>query len=703
MNCKILPPASKPYFPMILANGSDVVLLDYSGSMHCHSGHLHLEQHQGTLCGWQKISHHEKGRHILSVAFFPYRVMRPDDDVYEVGCFDQTFDPLTATLVTEAHTAILHLRITAFLADGQPLYAERFEVLWVDPEAHPKIAFLAEQMADPRVAQVSFAPGGKSQVAGLYRMKEIDADGALRMAVVAHGKADVAQPGVGSVEVRNLRPGDVVDRFVTMQDTTHTEMPEVACEKTIEQALSKGFDGVHADHAAAWRSYHANTQVSLPDPDLEYVYRLSLYLLRASQHPNGYATHGTYNVLWGGGACCSADLLFFTRAWATANQDAPIKALADYYQDGAAGVMAREYARQIDRPGVNYPWFFNLFGRDLFFEDAIAARERGVQKANIPSMATEIFDTYRFFGDTDDLEKRLPLMKEMLDFILAEIVVRDGDRWCIGELIGADENVNRTNDTCHLITLTRALRDYLDGCLALGLPEDEHYSAALEGLTRVLQDNYRDGILYPWTGATEILTGMVMYYIENYPDGVNAKSIRAAHKSDSGPWGLIADNAGRDPAMVWPWQEAATSVAFSTIDPKLAWRRLKNAMRFTDMHGFFVEKIRPDGFWINIGYSTPHACFVWALNSLLATDNTKCLTVAVGIPASWKDYSFTDIRTPSGYAVSLEMRNGKVKRLVIDNTRKENRQMRLRLLPASHTDHRDETLTLKQGKNMIIG
>ena len=118
--------------------------------------------------------------------------------------------------------------------------------------------------------------------------------------------------------------------------------------------------------------------------------------------------------------------------------------------------------------------------------------------------------------------------------------------------------------------------------------------------------------------------------------------------------------------MVWPWQETTTSVAFSTIDPKLAYRRLRNALRFTDAHGFFVEKIRPDGFWINIGYSTPHATAVWALNSLFATDNVKRLTVAVGLP-DWQDYSFENIRTPSGYAVSLDMTGGRVKKLVIDN------------------------------------
>ena len=197
MQHRILPPASKPYFPMILANGSDVVLCDYSGSMACHSGHLHLEQHQGALCGWQKMSHREMGRYIMSLAFFPYRVMRPDNDVYEIGQFDQIFDPLTATLVTEARSKILHLRITCFLTDGQPLYAERMEVVWSDPDAQPKIGLLAAAMADPNVAPVSVQPAAKGQVTGSYRLSGIT--GALGMAVSARGKPvhDVDHPGYG--------------------------------------------------------------------------------------------------------------------------------------------------------------------------------------------------------------------------------------------------------------------------------------------------------------------------------------------------------------------------------------------------------------------------------------------------------------------------------------------------------------------------
>lgn len=713
MNQKILPPRSKPYFPMILANGSDVILLDYSGSMHCQSGHLHMEQHQGMLCGWQKVSHRKVGRHMLSVAYFPYRVMRPDDDVYEVGYFDQTFDPYTATLTTEAHTGILHLRITAFLVDGQPLYVERFEVLWVDPEAKPKIAFLGGQMADPRIAQVSFAPGGNAKCAGDYTLEETT--GSLRMAVDAHGKAvvDRTSAASGHLEVRDLQPGDVIDRFVTMQDTSHLGKPigEIvpasecdppkACEETIREALAKGFDGLHDEHSRVWRDYHANTQISLPDSDLEYEYRLSLYLLRAAQHPSGFVTHGVYNVLWGGGSCCAIDLIANVRAWASCNQLESIKALLDYYDKGA-GVMARKYGRQIGKPGLNYPWMFDVFGRDVYHKDAVAAEAAGTQRGGIASMATQSFDAYRYFGDMGDLRKRLPAMREMIDFITAEIIVQDGDKWNTRALMGADENIDRVNDSGHLMRLIRAMKDYQQGCRALGMPEDPGYAAAIEGLSIPVRENYRDGVLYPWKGARDVISTNAGSYNEEMPEGIDPRSIRASFRCKPGEWGLVADNAGRDPSLIWPAHESCTAIAFSSVDPRFAFRRMMRSLRFVDYHGFYPEKIRPDGFWINIGYTTCHAHLVWAVNSLLATDNVKKLTIAAGLPISWQDYSFENIHTPSGYSVSLEMKQGRVKRLVIENTRPETRKIRLRLLSGKHQDARDEMVTLVAGRNVIV-
>lgn len=695
MPLKTLP---KPYFPMVLANGADVVLVDYSGSMHCDSGHCHLEQHQDAHAGWQKTSHREKGRRLFTVAFFPYRVMKHDGDLYEVGDFVQRFDPLTATLVTEVKTHILHLRITAFLADGQPLYAERFEVLWTAPGTDPRVALLGRQMALPEQAQVTFQPAEGARFAGTYTFSEHT--GALAAVVVTDRPVVTeTQPHIGWIEVRDLRPGDVFARFVTMQDTSHTAEPAQACRATLEAALAAGFEAVHAAHARAWESYHAHTHVELPDLAMDYQYRLSLYLLRASQHPSGFVTHGIYDVLWGGGTACTWDLTGFVRAWATANQRQPVQALLDFYQHGAEP-MARTYAQQLGQPGVNYPWFLNVFGRDLFFSDAVAAR--GVQKWNMCCMALQFFDVFRYFGDVDDLRTRLPILKDTLDFLLAEIVVREPDRWYVGKIEGADENIDRENDTAHLLPLIKGLQGYQEGCRRLGMPEDADYAEAIVRLSQGLRENCRRGILYPYRGSTEVSTINTALYALNMPEGIPAASIRATYRNSRTPWGLTNDNSGQYPNLVWPWQEVFTAVAFSSVDPKLSFRWLRHVITVTDTHGLFPEKIRPDGFWIFLGYGSPHAVFVWALNSVLATDNGETLTIAAGLPAAWTDYAFTDIRTPSGYAVTLQMRDGRLTRLTITNSRPEARTMRLRLLPAGHVDARDDVVTLEPGETVVV-
>jgi len=689
-------PIVKPYFPMVLSNGADVVLVDYSGSMHCDSGHLHLEQHQDAHGGWQKFTHRERHRRLLSVAFFPYRVLGADGEVFEPGPFTQQFDPHTATLVTEVETYILHLRFTVFLA-AEPLYVERIEVLWTAPGTRPALALMGRQMAVPTAVRMVFAPFGPAQVSGVYILDEIT--GALRMVIRTDKPVhDNTRPDRGCLEVRDLHPGDVIDRFITMQDTSHVADPAEACERTMQKALAAGFDRLYEEHNSDWQAYHANTRVTLPDPAMDYQYRLGLYLMRASQHPSGFVTHGIYDVLWGGGAACTWDITFFMRGWLAANQRASAKALADYYQHGAVP-MAREYAAQLGQPGVNYPWFMNVFGRDLFFPDAVAARK--AQKWHLCCMLLQVFDIYRFLGDTGDLRVRLPIMRELLDFLLAEIVVREGDRWYIGQIEGADENIDRVNDTAHLLPLVRALNDYRTACRVLGLPENPRYAEAAVRLDAALQENYHDGFLFPWQGATEVATEAFTLYCLNMPEGITPKTVRTAYRMSHGVWGLT--NAGQYPNLIWPWTENRAAVAFSSIDPALAFRRLVNVMRVTDTHGLFPEKVRPDGFWIFFGYGTPHATFVWALSSLLATDNGKRLTVAAGLPPAWRDFSFADIHTPSGYAVTCEMRGGKVTQLTITNPHPEPREIRLRLLSRAHgAEARNEKICLQPGENDII-
>jgi len=47
--------SARPVFPMLLANGCDAVLMDFSGSLFSGgANHAHREQHQGCVCGWYR-------------------------------------------------------------------------------------------------------------------------------------------------------------------------------------------------------------------------------------------------------------------------------------------------------------------------------------------------------------------------------------------------------------------------------------------------------------------------------------------------------------------------------------------------------------------------------------------------------------------------------------------------------------------------
>jgi len=130
----------------VLGNGLDSVMVDYSGSMYCDSGHLHLEQHQNAICCWEKISHRTKNRLMVPIAQFPYRITSYDGELYEVGSFSQRFDPYKAVLHTEIEATVIRMKITTFLTRSG-LYAERYEVKWVNRDRKPVIIFIDKKFS----------------------------------------------------------------------------------------------------------------------------------------------------------------------------------------------------------------------------------------------------------------------------------------------------------------------------------------------------------------------------------------------------------------------------------------------------------------------------------------------------------------------------------------------------------------------------
>ncbi len=228
---------TRPNFPFVLANGIDTVMIDYSGSMHCDSGHLHLEQTGGAVCCWEKITHRTRERRLVPIAQCPYRIMGPDGELFEVGKFKQNFDPMRARMITTVEACIIRLRITSFLTKNH-LYVERHEVLWADPAQIPDMLFIVRKpryhdlnhhVLFPASYGLRIAATGSSTMKGTYRFDEVR--GNLRMAVRTARQTEFRpiSDWEAGITVHGLRAGDTIERYISLQDNTDTQTRSTQC------------------------------------------------------------------------------------------------------------------------------------------------------------------------------------------------------------------------------------------------------------------------------------------------------------------------------------------------------------------------------------------------------------------------------------------------------------------------------------------
>lgn len=650
---------------------------------------------------------------------FPYRLTASDGELYEVGGFTQEFDPWQAVLFTEVEATIVRMRVTTFLTQNG-LYAERYQIVHADKKHSPSILFLARspidyscgmcdyQMNFPEDFLVSFhdqpvsvQEGESICLTGEYSFSEVE--GGICVGVNAHGKKlsiKFFDNNQAQVKISGLKKGDVIERYISLQDTTHTPDYRTESIRLVKEALAGGYTYLYQEHRKWWHGFQCQTELILPDKEMENIYRKSLWLVRASQNQEtGFITEGLYSGFKGGGYACNWDLIFACRALVTANQRESAIRLLDWYQRGVE--YAHIYAGQLGRPGAYFPWMANGKGESINFADA--NEFKNIEKFNNGCMAIQLFDPYRFWGDKKQLRKRMPLIKEILDFLIAETVMREGTDFIIKPLQGADENIDRTNDTMHLLTLIEGLAGYLEGCRILGIEVKKKYQIVFEGLKESLEHNYQNGILLQFRGdpGKPVSSAAFTFHLLRHPKGIGSKGIREAFKANQGKWGLT--NVGTYRNLIWPWTETRAAIAFSCVDPRITYERLRHVIRFTSSLGIFPEKVRPDGFWILFGYLSAHSSFVQAVNSLMASDNGTTLYVGAGFPGDWKDVRFANIYTSSGWGVTFQVKEGKVKQLTIENCWGEARRLTIRVLnPVFGKEFRIIKRTLNSGKTCIV-
>ncbi|MDO9541248.1 MAG: hypothetical protein Q7J98_02855 [Kiritimatiellia bacterium] len=678
---KATPFSEKQYYPMMLSNGSNAVLIDYAGSMFpSRNNHSHFEQHQGTPCGWYKVSHSWKTPSlwvIQSVVACGYQVIM-NGEICEPKHYCQEFDARQAVLTTKITSfGGVELEIESFLNDDNIL-VEHYKFVAVPREHNVDFALLLF-IPDSMVTALGLRnepffeidDSAKLDSTGFsYKICGIEGQGAMYSDIPADSRENAAGH-LTKLIFKNIKSGRIITRFLTVADSSETKDFTDDVKHKMATCGKDGFKKVKERHAAVWKNYFGASDVSLPDKEFEDIYNLSRYMMRASLHPGtGGLTVGILPHLWAGGTYVPYDAGYLHQAMLLTNNIETAARHLDYY--AMQYEKALKTATEIGASGAAFSGWTTCLGE----HKGANIKDHLVHKK--PCMAGFIaamfYWQWKYSGTLSDEKKNI--LKDVLEFVERFIVYKGEWAEIAPCMAGNESAVDVSNDSFTSMTFARVFKG------ASEIFPESGYRNISEKLYAGLAKNYKDGLLQPFPGAWYRTGFQIWAYLFNLPDGIAAENVYKALEFCRTPWGYDSEQPSevyRD----WPWISSRAAICTAHMkDSRKAFELLMHQKKYTSSLGAIPEKIRLDGFPIGYWYASPHGLFIWAAAAALANTGAEGdLRLLWGMDGSWKEISFRDLRLPGGIIVSASVSAGKLKVLAVTNTGKSKKGIRLDINP----------------------
>ncbi len=698
---KATPLSNEPYYPLLLANGKDGVLINYDGSNYVsRNGHTHAESHQGAPCGWYKISTAAYAANQQPLIRAGVQVILYNAPA-EPKFFEQSFDAKTAT----AHTVLafakgIKISIDAFL-NAESIWCERVTVLENPDGAEldlgfeisaPDTGFRCMQFAndsavttDAKRDMLLFAYENQPPEKSAYRGKgalipsisfdEIMADSKNKKRAFAKGM------------YKNVKSGFCVERAMIC----------VGAEEQIDylsllQKAKENYSVLYVAHKLGWETYFSSCGIEIPDEKLKGVYELSRYTIRAHQHPeSGLVCLGMLPNLWQGGICCAYDASFAHDAFLTAGNFKESLAYTHSY------FMFADVCREIlSNKGVKGTTFYGWTTTDgTYVTHYIDPFDWITQVKPLFSAycAVAIYSEWLYQPEAIG-ENLKEVLKELLLFYTDSMLIEKEDVAYIKSV----ESATEAGYAVEVDSFTQALLAAAFRYAGIIL-EDETYIETSEKMYRALQKNVRaDGVLLSHENAPYI-GGTVKELYKFLPKGFDIKaSMDAEVEAGKTPWGMDNDTTSEE-YRHWPWNDSKTARCYIRLkESQKAMELIRHFGYGASSLGALPEKIRLDGCPINYYYPSPAGLCVAAVNEAFAcaTDENEIL-IAGGIDAPWETFSCRDIRVSGNIAVSLKVENGKMVYLKLQNNSAQKRVLKISVNPKYAIGFKLGEITLNAG------
>ncbi len=660
--------SKEPYYPMLLSNGIDGILVDYSGSNFAsHSGHTHWEQSHGAICGWYKatsrtVTKKTEGQ-ILRAGYQVILYNAPA----EPESYEQSLDSSTGILTTRLSFAKneVEVLVESFLTtDG--LWCEKVTIEKCDPSNPPQVGFLLldgqsgylwMQLQTQTALHVNM---GEKEMQISYDFGSFAGKGALWS---DRAFAETEKKNVAGSDAHNLgligvlSQGESVSRILTIVDETECSNIDEEFEKR-SRIAQKGYDAVKAAHVEAWKNENASS-VTIPDPKVAQVYEMGQYLIRSSQNPqNGATLLGIQPHLWNGGLYCAYDSIFIIKGLLTSGfikeaekcgkfilglMEIGRQALAAYDMKGGASVgwtdCKGQYSQHRDMKE-----FITHF------------------KPMYPCF--DILNLYNIWNHTgrktsEELEKALRMFLDFTEHLTEE---RDGRIFLKNVMSGTEGGYESETDTWTNVALFQSIRVIGD------MLNDESLIELSEILEENMACNYNeDGILLPFKDAPFIGGWQSDMSIFMMPRHLSEKNIDIGLKTCETEWGYNYDTP-TETYRHWPWIPPRSVICYARLGAhKKAMEQLLKIPMGASSLGVLPEKIRIDGAPINYYYTTPAGLAVWAVNEAMCFEEEGTVCFAYGITKDWQDFSAKNIHLSNGLKADITVSGGVVKELALTN------------------------------------
>ncbi|MDD5707200.1 MAG: hypothetical protein PHR35_14850 [Kiritimatiellae bacterium] len=707
----------KPYFPMYLGNGVDAMLVNVTGSGNPWS--LAFAGRFMQAVGWYKCDRrtHRNNKLVYGVMlplldFTSHAILNGDTAVPRDT--EQVFDPRKATLTTiysqvdNQTLARMRVRVTTFLTADHVL-VERYEILEAPPCGVP----LRFTVQSPPHHHLNLS---RNVVYPDRKTMAVDADETCLRYDFAydeerlHGRAlcwtDAAIASArivdeddtgewqcvrGEIQTRALHAGDAVVRYLAVLDCVDDPDYQAALDRLMESWRANGYALVRAKHEEDWDGYFGRSSIEIPRPDLQHLYEVSRYVIRANHHPRlGYQPVGNLPYLWGGAMFWDAS--FALSAFLGCGHREEAFRMIAFLRSLLP--QARALARRLSAAGARLEWTTGT--RDFTpYPDTVT------QFHNNSVWAHAVYQCYAYTGDRAFLADAIDLMEELLVFMVDRCVVGHGDYLVMGECEGIDESVSqpKVNDTWTCAVTLKALEEYRCACAVLERPSRiEDLDRIIEGLARGLDANVdRDGVLQGFAGGKLPHWGCLVFDL--FPEHPALEpTVREMMKNRDAEMDVYNFHAvTRYAEKGFPWaQYWAVRILSRTGNPQAS-ALLDNAAESVGYFGSIPERVWYHGEFVNEWFSTGSAAMVWAVHGLLANVTGGELRLLSGAAHAWKDVAFSGIHAGSGIVVSAKVLGGEIEALSIENKMAREQMLRLRLGEELIGDG----LTLQPGANRL--